>query len=503
MVGGAAAGVVGLGYASFDRLGFGSSGRSDRPLTSVVRRATLEITVTERGDLESTKTVDGACEVMGQQIKIVELVPEGTLVEEGQVVCRFDSSEIEKNIAQQQIKSRQAASKIATTEQEIEIAKNKGEEEITTAEVEHALAVMTLEKYELSDYPSEIADLQGLIAQQTSKADEAKDRLDQMRELVRKGFRTPEQLRSVQQEFEQYKYFQDRDHQKLKGKRDFEFQLKKTEYKSKVDQAGGKATRARSTKKANVLKADSEYESAKATFDLEDRQLKEYLKQKDKTVIKAAQSGVVAYANEPYYSSDRQIREGAMVYFRQKVFSLPDMTRMQVKVSVHESLVKKVRVGQKAEIRIDAFPGIVLRGTVKTVAQIADSNRSWLSGGSKEYTTLVTIDAMPEEDLRPGMTAEVKIKVRTIPDALVVPVQCVVAHKGDHYVYVDTGTSIERRQVKIGDTNEKVVQILDGLGEGEPIAQDAQTRSRAEFKDEDDPQAEAPPPTATPGAPPG
>jgi RND family efflux transporter MFP subunit len=491
--------VVAVGYFSFQKLGLGAPGRADRPLVSAARHATLTITVTERGNLESTKTVDGICEVQGSQIKIIELVPEGTHVDAGQVVCRFDSSEIDKNIAQQQIKVKQAKGKIDTTEQEVEIAKNKGEEEKSTADVEWQLAKLTLTKYEKSDFPSEVFDLKGMIAQQESKAEETKDNVDSMRELVRKGFRTPEQLRKTEQEYEQYRYFLDRDKQKLEGKQEYEYQLKKTEYESKVAQAAGKMKRAEATARASFLKATSEYEAAKSTHDLEKQQLDEFLGQKDKTVLKAEQPGVVAYANEPWYDSSRQIREGAMVWFRQKIFSLPDMSKMQVKVNVHESLVKKVKAGQKAEIRVDAFPNLVLRGTVQSVAQIADSNRSWMSGGAKEYTTVVTIDAMPSEELRPAMTAEVKIFVRTIPDALVVPVQCVVAHRGDHYVYVDDGRTIERRKVKVGDTNEKLVEILEGLSEGDKVAQDARTRADADFKGEREDEPSTPPAAPSPG----
>ncbi len=495
--------VVALGYYSTDTLGLRlPTNEDDLPLLSTARRATLTITVTESGNLESTKTVDGVCEVMGSQIKIIELTPEGTHVEKGQIVCRFDSSEIDKNIAQQQIKVQQAETKIKTTEQEVEIARNKGEEDKVTAKVELELAKLTLTKYEKSDFPAEVFDLQGNIAQQASKAEESKDKVDQMRELVRKGFRTPEQLRTAQQEYEQYKFFHDRDLTKLEGKQQYEYQLKKTEYSSKVMQAEGKVKRAKATAEASVTKAASEFEAAKATYGLEKKQLDEYDAQKGKTVIKAEQDGVVAYANEPWYDSSRQIREGAMVWFRQKIFSLPDMSSMQVKVNIHESLIKKVKPGQKAEIRVDAFPSLVLRGTVKTVSQIADSNRSWMSGGSKEYTTVVTIDVMPSEDLRPGMSAEVKILVKTIPNTLVVPVQCVVAHKGNHYVYALKGRKVERRQVKIGDTNEKLVQIVEGLREGDRVAQDAQTRADLEFQGEatDDEPAPSPTSTTSPGA---
>ena len=50
-----------------------------------------------------------------------------------------------------------------------------------------------------------------------------------------------------------------------------------------------------------MSKASSEYESAKATADIEQQQLKEFLTQKDKTVMRAEQEGIVAYSNDRYW----------------------------------------------------------------------------------------------------------------------------------------------------------------------------------------------------------
>src|SRR5262249_6289377 len=56
------------------------SSRSDKPLVSIAKRATLSITVSERGSVESQVTVDGICELSGSQNKISHLIPEGTKV---------------------------------------------------------------------------------------------------------------------------------------------------------------------------------------------------------------------------------------------------------------------------------------------------------------------------------------------------------------------------------------------------------------------------------------
>ena len=153
------------------------------------------------------------------------------------------------------------------------------------------------------------------------------------------------------------------------------------------------------------------------------------------------------------------------------------MSKMQVKVNIHESLVKKIKAGQKAEIRIEAFPNIVFVGTVKSVSQLADSTRPWLSNGVKEYPTVVDVDDLNGKQVKPGMTAEVKIMVGELKDVLTVPIQAVAEHKGEFYAYRSTPTGIERKRVHIGEANETHIQIIDGLEPGDQVALDGQNGS--------------------------
>ncbi len=189
--------------------------------------------------------------------------------------------------------------------------------------------------------------------------EESINKLDQARQLMKKGFRSPEQVRIQESDVARTKLQYESSLLELKVKENYEYKRKTTEFSAKAEQAKKKVEQAVATAKAQMSKALSEYEAAQATADIEQQQFKEFLKQKDKTTILAAQEGIVAYANESWYDSSRQIREGATVYPRQKIFSLPDMSKMQVKVNIHESLIKKIKVGQKAEIRIESFPSIM------------------------------------------------------------------------------------------------------------------------------------------------
>jgi multidrug efflux pump subunit AcrA (membrane-fusion protein) len=171
-----------------------------------------------------------------------------------------------------------------------------------------------------------------------------------------------------------------------------------------------------------------------------------------------------------------------MIHFRQGLFSLPDLTQMRMKVKIHEALVKKLKEGQKAEMRLDAYPNLILHGTVKNVATLA-SMEGWYDRSVKEYETLVSIDDLPvEAGLKPGMTGDVKILVKQLPDVLIVPVQSVGQKEGSHCCYVAGKRGIDCRTVEVGENNDKFVEIKSGLEEGELVTLDARARIAAELK---------------------
>jgi RND family efflux transporter MFP subunit len=453
----------------------------DRPLLGQAQHAELRITVTERGNVESQVTVDGICELNGNQNKIVFLVPEGAKVKKGDIVCKFDDGEIQKNLAQQDIKVKQAVSKIETTKQEMEIQRNKGESDIIAATVELTLARLDLKKYLNGDAKAEEAKLKGEINLKKKDLDEAKNKLESYRNMMKKGLKAPEQVRIQEADVARATFMHVSAGFDLE-KQKYDFERKTTEFRAKVDQGEAKVAQAKATAKAQVAKAESEYQAAAATADIEQQQLKEFNRQKELTILKAGQDGIVAYANDRYWDESSRIREGATVWPRQKIFSLPDMARMQVKVNIHESLVKKIKAGQKAEIRIDAFPNVLFIGTVKSVSQLADSTRPWLSNGVKEYPAVVNVDDLNGQEVKPGMTAEVKILVGALQDVLCVPIQAVAEHKGEFFAYVSTPNGIQRKRVRIGESNETHIQIIDGLEPGDLVALNARKRIAAEFQ---------------------
>jgi hypothetical protein len=168
--------------------------------------------------------------------------------------------------------------------------------------------------------------------------------------------------------------------------------------------------------------------------------------------------------------SDRdRVEEGATVREHQLLISLPDTSEMTVVVSVHESSIDKVRLGQPAEVGIDAISDRSFVGKVTFIAPLPDSQNQWLNPDLKIYRCEITLGG-DTAVLRPGMSASSEIVIDEIADAIAVPLHA-VRRRGDHYFCYVAGLEgkAEIQEVKIGLHNDQHVAVIDGLHEGQEV----------------------------------
>ena len=463
-------------------------------ITATVKRANLTITVTERGELESSKTIDARCEVEGYQNKIVSILPEGTKVkgpgwfwwEPGQVVVTFDKEKLKTDYLTKDSTYKTAVGKAKAAKGELEVQTNKAEGEVADADLALKLADLERDKYLQAQYQVDAEEIQGKIELAKKELKEAEERLEQYRKFVKKGFGTPEQERVNEFAVENKKY----NLRCMKGQlmvlEKYTKKGKETELTSKAAEAARKLDRAKKAGAAAVEKAQSDLDASEAAALVEKQALDRISEQLGKCIVRAPADGVLVYSKDRWYDPSSRIQAGALVHQMQTLFQLPDLARMQVKVKIHESMVKKVHKGQKADISIESLPGTILHGTVEKVGILADTMGYWDQGGVKEYVTIVKMDDLPEDaGINPGMTAQVKILANELPDVLMVPVQAVAEKEGKHFAYINGLVSAERVEVEVGETNEKFVEIKSGLHEGQKILLDARSRLTAETKAND------------------
>jgi len=131
----------------------GGQGSTAKALTFTARRGPLEITVLEGGSLQALESQEIKCEVrVGYQgTKILKIVDEGYLVTEedvrtNKVLCELDSSELQKQIVQQEIQYQSAVASLTDAQQNYEIQLSQNETDIKTAEQKARFMRMDFDK---------------------------------------------------------------------------------------------------------------------------------------------------------------------------------------------------------------------------------------------------------------------------------------------------------------------------------------------------------------------
>ncbi|MHB1560482.1 MAG: efflux RND transporter periplasmic adaptor subunit, partial [Isosphaeraceae bacterium] len=205
--------------------------------------------------------------------------------------------------------------------------------------------------------------------------------------------------------------------------------------------------------------------------------------------IRAPHDGVVYYYVESrrrWSDTDSTIQEGLAVYQEQKLFSLPDLSEMEIVVTLNESIVRRVKEGHRAYVAFEALPGVHLIGELTSVGQIP--NQVSPRGEDVRYFTGTVKLDQTAKGLKPGMTAVVTFDLPHREGALAVPLTA-VGDEGDRQVcFVLARDHLERREVQLGTTTPHLVEIKKGLKEGDevllnPPDQVSRLKSLAGFED--------------------
>jgi multidrug efflux pump subunit AcrA (membrane-fusion protein) len=152
----------------------------------------------------------------------------------------------------------------------------------------------------------------------------------------------------------------------------------------------------------------------------------------------------------------------------QGLVTIPEVGRMLVEATTSEADVHRVRPGQIATVRLEAFPALRLPGRVTRVGTLARASAD-RPFDEKRFDLIVELDETTAE-LRPEMTARVDVQLGDRSDVLVVPINAVFDRDGVLVAHVVSGSRVETRPVQLGESSDVEVEVVAGLGEGERVS---------------------------------
>jgi len=395
-------------------------------LTHTITRGDLLVTVTEQGMLESSENTEIKCKVRGRNT-VIWVIDSGTMVKPGDELVRLDTLFVEEQIDE---RTKYALwSRSAAERSEADVARAK-------------LAVL---EYEQGRYVSQLMTLEKDLAIAGSNLSSTKNMLSHARLMAESGY-----VSELEVEEKEFAVTQARLDLKLR-KTEIDV-LKRFTKAERLETLNGNLAATEATHEANA-------ERATADASRRDRALEEF----KHCVVKAERGGLVIHPSAARWHNSPEIAEGATVHKDQVLLLMPDLSKMQVKIGIHESMIDRLKPGLAAAVTL---PDKTLDGAVSEVASVAKP-AGWWTGNEVRYETMVELPSV--EGLKPGMSAEVEVIIARHQDVLMIPVAAVVETDEGDLCWLKTVNGTQRRALQLGDSNDVFTVVKTGLKEGDEV----------------------------------
>jgi HlyD family secretion protein len=403
-----------------------SSSETGRKLTHTITRGDLLVTVTEQGTLESSNNTEIKCKVRGFST-VTWVIPGGTMVEPGDELVRLDTKVIEE-----QVSLTKTNTYIATATLE------RSKANVAKAEI-------AIDAYKEGRFRTELMLKEKEFEVKTRNLRMARKMLDHSEALFKQGYVT-----ELEVEGNAFTVTQ------------AELELKVQETEIKVLNQFTKQMELE-TFNGNLTAGKSKLAADEAGLAMEVRRKTRAVEELTACVIEAERSGLVIYPSAAAWKRTPDITEGATVRKDQVLLLMPDLTKMQVKVGIHESIIDRIHPGLKATVTL---PDRTFEAEVSSVATVTRP-AGWWTGNVVKYDTIVELPSQP--GLKPGMSAEVEVIITRHADVLTIPVAAVVETDEGDFCWVKTTAGTEQHALQLGDSNDVFIVIEAGLTEGDEV----------------------------------
>ena len=160
------------------------------------------------------------------------------------------------------------------------------------------------------------------------------------------------------------------------------------------------------------------------------------------------------------------------------LMTIADLSVMEVEVEVDETDVVGVKIGQKSEVKIDAYPDDIITGTVTEVGSSALQTVT-TADESKDFKVVVTLEN-PPANLKPGLSASADIIIAKKKNVLAVPISALALRdkteddqnsekEQEEGVYIVEESRVKFIPIKKGIMGELMIEITSGLEEDQDV----------------------------------
>lgn len=397
-----------------------------------IRHHDLLFYLTERGTLKASRFVQITSPILSNRAKIVEMRPEGSLVDKGEIIARFDIKPFMDDINTMRFKIKEANANLVNAQKELEIATSENIEAIKSIKASMEIAKIKLNDIIKGSGRIKEMELKQAVKQEKRKLVMAENELKDFTTLYQKGYISKREKEKVSDKVKEATESLLAAKDRLKNYQTYEWQKSKKEQNIHYRELENKLM---STKEQNRLSVENK-KAQSLKFESLLRHYTNELEKAKKNVIacdvRAPISGTLLYNIIPKIGKKAKVEIGDSIWYNQSFMQIPDTDNMVVNTLIKEVDLRFLQKGQKVKIILDAYPDRPLFGRVSFIDSIARNK-----GGSsvRYFETVITVDNT-DTLLRSGMSATVEIIYERLKGVFSIPAEAIHQRKGTTYLLV-------------------------------------------------------------------
>ena len=400
--------------------------------------------------------------------KIVEVLPEGTQVQQGDIVCELDTAEIRTKLRDLTLRMISVRAGWQTAEAAQTLQQLKNERLLSSNDLKAELAHADWTAFSEAGAAQELRELSGDVAVRQQFAERAQETWEQTRDLSAQGLSSVAELEIRLVERQNAERAAGRATGKLNLTRSFQHRSRAAELqfndqltRDELQRTGQQNSLAAAVARVNSLEKQQAMTALQLQIDYLEKALAA-------CTIRASRAGELIHSHNR--DEGRYIEPGGTAHYSQEMFRIVDRSRMIVAGRVSETQVFDLSSGLPAEVQIPTLPNVELTARLDWIGSIP-SPISWFAPNELYHSVQLELEGSAEslQRIAFGTTAQCRVLVEDRSDVVQVPIRAIFRMGPDVEVLIRHEGRVQRRQVRTGSTNDAQVEILDGVAEGETV----------------------------------
>ncbi|WP_176011871.1 efflux RND transporter periplasmic adaptor subunit [Victivallis sp. Marseille-Q1083] len=450
-----------------------SSGVVDR--TYVVKRGDLTLGLTLSGTVNAREKYRLSLQA-NFNTKLLSVVDENSIVKKGDVLAEFETDTLKERIDDLKIELENLEKDLLVEKEAERILVSSNEAALRSAQDRVVQAEDALRKYRKFERAEQRDSLELAIQNAETKAKEAKDSYDTRQvEIMQAGSVDKEveaanekELRNLEDALATAQNSLDKAETNRKVFKRYDHPTKLKTLVNTLDQAVLDLEKTQVSNEANLMQKKRSIDNLKVQIRRKTSDLERHNSYLEQMKLVAPVDGVVIYGDPDRRWGNEDIKTGMDVYKGRVLMTIPDMGNLLVDFDLPEQFRAKVNVKDKVVITPDSLPGIKAPGSIESIDTLPVPLIIWDAASPKIYKSRVVLDEQ-NPALVNGMSVQVDVVTKVIPQTLFVPVEAVFEDKDRYFVYKYVSGSPVEADVKIGESNNNFVQITEGIEEGDIV----------------------------------